>query len=31
MPITEGVCRVLDGVSLGDLVDALMQRNPSAE
>jgi glycerol-3-phosphate dehydrogenase (NAD(P)+) len=31
MPITEGVCRVLDGVSLGDLVDALMQRNPTAE
>jgi len=31
MPITEGVCAVLDGVPLGDLVSQLMQRQPTAE
>ena len=31
MPITEGVCTVLDGVPLGDLVATLMQRDPTSE
>ena len=31
LPITEGVCTVLDGVPLGDLVSALMQRDPTSE
>jgi len=31
MPITEGVCSVLDGVPLGDLVGTLMQRDPTSE
>ena len=31
MPITEGVCAVLDGVSLGELVSSLMLRDPTAE
>jgi glycerol-3-phosphate dehydrogenase (NAD(P)+) len=31
MPITEGVCAVLDGVPLGDLVGQLMQRQPTSE
>ena len=31
MPITEGVCRVLDGVPLGELVASLMGRDPAAE
>jgi glycerol-3-phosphate dehydrogenase (NAD(P)+) len=31
MPITEGVCAVLDGVPLGDLVGTLMGREPTAE
>jgi glycerol-3-phosphate dehydrogenase (NAD(P)+) len=31
MPITEGVCAVLDGVSLGDLVSTLMLRTPTSE
>jgi glycerol-3-phosphate dehydrogenase (NAD(P)+) len=31
MPITEGVCRVLSGVSLGELVATLMQREPTSE
>ena len=30
MPITEGVCTVLDGVPLGDLVATLMQRDPTS-
>ncbi len=31
MPITEGVCAVLDGVPLGQLVSSLMLRDPTAE
>ena len=31
MPITEGVCTVLDGVPLSDLVGTLMQREPTSE
>jgi glycerol-3-phosphate dehydrogenase (NAD(P)+) len=31
MPITEGVCAVLDGVPLGDLVGQLMRRDPTVE
>ncbi len=31
MPITEGVCSVLDGVPLGELVGTLMQRDPTSE
>ena len=31
MPITEGVCTVLGGVPLGDLLATLMQRDPTSE
>ena len=31
LPITDGVCRVLEGLSLGDLVASLMGRRPSSE
>ncbi len=31
MPITEGVCEVLSGVSLGELVASLMRREPTVE
>jgi glycerol-3-phosphate dehydrogenase (NAD(P)+) len=31
LPITEGVCRVLDGESLSDLLASLMGRQPTAE
>jgi glycerol-3-phosphate dehydrogenase (NAD(P)+) len=31
MPVTEGVCAVLGGVSLTDLLDQLMRRKPTAE
>lgn len=31
MPITEGVCAVLDGVSIADLVARLMSREPTTE
>jgi len=31
LPITEGVCRVLEGESLGDLVASLMGRRPRGE
>ena len=31
LPITEGVCRVLEGLSLGDLVASLMGRRPKGE
>ena len=31
MPITEGVCTVLGGVPLADLVGTLMQRDPTSE
>jgi glycerol-3-phosphate dehydrogenase (NAD(P)+) len=31
MPITEGVCAVLGGVELIDLVNQLMRREPTAE
>lgn len=31
MPIAEGVCRVLEGVSLRDLVSTLMDRDPTSE
>jgi glycerol-3-phosphate dehydrogenase (NAD(P)+) len=31
LPITEGVCAVLDGVSLTDLVGQLMRRQPTTE
>ena len=31
MPITEGVCAVLGGVSLGDLLAQLMRREPTTE
>jgi glycerol-3-phosphate dehydrogenase (NAD(P)+) len=31
MPITEGVCSVLDGIPLGDLVGTLMERDPTSE
>jgi glycerol-3-phosphate dehydrogenase (NAD(P)+) len=31
MPIIEGVCTVLDGVPLSDLVGTLMQRDPTSE
>jgi glycerol-3-phosphate dehydrogenase (NAD(P)+) len=31
MPITEGVCAVLEGVGLADLVGALMEREPTSE
>ncbi len=31
MPITEGVCSVLEGLPLGTLVGSLMQREPTSE
>lgn len=31
MPITEGVCAVLEGLDLGDLIANLMRRQPTAE
>ena len=31
LPITEGVCAVLDGVSLSELVGQLMEREPTVE
>ncbi len=31
LPITEGVCRILEGESLGDLVVSLMGRRPRGE
>jgi glycerol-3-phosphate dehydrogenase (NAD(P)+) len=31
MPVTEGVCAVLGGVSLTDLLDQLMRRKPTTE
>jgi glycerol-3-phosphate dehydrogenase (NAD(P)+) len=31
LPITEGVCRILAGESLGDLVSTLMRREPTEE
>jgi glycerol-3-phosphate dehydrogenase (NAD(P)+) len=31
LPITEGVCRVLEGASLNDLVASLMGRSPRGE
>ena len=31
LPITEGVCAVLDGVTLADLVEQLMRRAPTTE
>jgi glycerol-3-phosphate dehydrogenase (NAD(P)+) len=31
LPITEGVCRILDGESLGELVASLMGRRPTEE
>ena len=31
LPITEGVCRILEGDSLGDLVASLMGRRPRGE
>jgi glycerol-3-phosphate dehydrogenase (NAD(P)+) len=31
MPITDGVCRVLDGVPLVELVATLMDRDPTSE
>jgi glycerol-3-phosphate dehydrogenase (NAD(P)+) len=31
LPITEGVCRILEGESLGDLVSSLMGRRPRGE
>jgi glycerol-3-phosphate dehydrogenase (NAD(P)+) len=31
LPITEGVCAVLDGVALTDLVEQLMRREPTTE
>jgi glycerol-3-phosphate dehydrogenase (NAD(P)+) len=31
MPITEGVCAVLEGTGLNELVAQLMQREPTAE
>jgi glycerol-3-phosphate dehydrogenase (NAD(P)+) len=31
MPITEGVCAVLDGIPLTDLVSRLMERDPTVE
>ena len=31
MPITEGVCAVLDGTELGELVAQLMRREPTTE
>ena len=31
MPITEGVCTVLSGVPLAELVASLMQRDPTSE
>jgi glycerol-3-phosphate dehydrogenase (NAD(P)+) len=31
LPITEGVCQVLSGVSLGELVGSLMGRRPTGE
>jgi glycerol-3-phosphate dehydrogenase (NAD(P)+) len=31
LPITEGVCRILEGESLGDLVQSLMGRSPRGE
>ena len=31
MPITEGVCAVLDGIPLSDLVARLMERDPTVE
>jgi glycerol-3-phosphate dehydrogenase (NAD(P)+) len=31
MPITEGVCAVLDGVPLSELVAQLMRRDPTVE
>jgi len=31
LPITEGVCAVLEGVALTDLVGQLMRREPTTE
>jgi len=31
MPITEGVCEVLEGLSLRDLLATLMEREPTSE
>ena len=31
LPITEGVCAVLSGVTLADLVEQLMRRAPTTE
>ena len=31
LPITEGVCRILSGLSLGELVSSLMGRRPTGE
>ena len=31
MPITEGVCSVLEGIPLGELVGTLMERDPTSE
>ena len=31
LPITEGVCRILEGESLGELVASLMGRRPRGE
>ena len=31
MPITDGVCRVLDGIPLAELVATLMDRDPTSE
>jgi len=31
LPITEGVCAVLEGVELTDLVQQLMRREPTTE
>ena len=31
LPITEGACRILEGESLGDLVQSLMGRRPRGE
>jgi len=31
LPITEGVCRILDGDSLDELLSSLMGRQPTAE
>jgi glycerol-3-phosphate dehydrogenase len=31
MPITEGVCAVLEGLDLSELVSSLMRREPTEE